>query len=358
MRHFVENAPMRYLTITLAACAVVLPAYGHHSDAALEMDRVLTLEGTVTEFSLRNPHAYVVVSVTDENGEQQEWTAQMGSMITLMRRGWARDSLAVGDEVTVALHPARDGRPYGLVTTVEKGGAPIGVDVPIETQRNVAVSQMPRATSVEGRWIVDSESLSDDYPGGLDQLAARDLTLTERGRIAYEAFSQDSEENPELTCVPKPTPSMIVYTDLYPIEITDNGDQTLTIRSQYFDDTRTVYMDGRAHPDPSVRSATGHSVGHYEGDTLVVDTRNFADHRSPYQNGIPSGAQKHVVERYRLIDDGARMEVEFFLEDPEYIVGSMTHRRALLYRPNSDMSPFNCDEEATRRFLPSNLSGN
>ena len=52
------------------------------------------------------------------------------------------------------------------------------------------------------------------------------------------------------------------------------------------------------------------------------------------------------------------MEVEFMLEDAEYIVGSMTHKRALFYRPNSDMSPLNCDLEATRRFLPSNLLQN
>ena len=95
---------------------LILPAYGHHSDAALDMESILTLEGTVTEFSLRNPHAYIVVSATDNTGEQREWTAQMGSMITLMRRGWSRDSLAVGDEVSVSLHPARDGRTYGLVT--------------------------------------------------------------------------------------------------------------------------------------------------------------------------------------------------------------------------------------------------
>lgn len=348
---------MRNLTIIAAACVLAVPAFGHHSDAALQMDTVLTLEGTVTEFSLRNPHAYIVVRAADETGEQREWTAQMGSMIVLMRRGWARDSLVVGDEVTVALHPARDGRPYGLVTTVMKDGSPIGLEAAPETQRS-APADAPRATSVEGRWIGDRESLGADYPGGLDQLMLRDLTLTERGRAGYEAFSQDSEENPELTCVPKPTPAMIIYTDLYPLAIIDNGDQTLTIRSQYFDDVRTVYMDGRAHPGPSVRTRTGHSVGRYEGDTLVIDTRNFADHRSPYQNGMPSGAQKHVVERYRLIDDGTRMEVEFFLEDPEYIVGSMTHRRALLYRPNIEMQSFNCDSDATRRFLPSNLLEN
>ncbi len=243
------------------------------------------------------------------------------------------------------------------MSTVIKDGAPVGLEAAPATQRSANAADRPRATSVLGRWIVDQESLGADYPGGLDQIAAT-VRLTDRGRIAYEAFSQDSEENPELTCVPKPTPAMIVYTDFYPMEIADNGDQTLTIRSQYFDDVRTVYMDGSTHPDPSVRTQTGHSVGHYEGDTLVVDTRNFADHRSPYQNGIPSGAQKRVVERYRLIDNGERMEVDFVVEDPEYIVGSLTHTRALFFRPDLEMAPFNCDEEATRRFLPSNLLGN
>ena len=85
---------------------------------------------------------------------------------------------------------------------------------------------------------------------------------------------------------------------------------------------------------------------------LVIDTRNFADNRSPYQNGIPSGAQKHVVERYRLHPDGTRMTVEFTLEDPEYIVGSMIHSRELVYSPHIEMTPFDCDPEATQGFLP------
>ena len=46
-----------------------------------------------------------------------------------------------------------------------------------------------------------------------------------------------------------------------------------------------------------------------DGDVLVVDTRNFAFHRSPYQMGVPSGNQKHVVERYQLIEDGAQAEL-------------------------------------------------
>jgi hypothetical protein len=111
-------------------------------------------------------------------------------------------------------------------------------------------------------------------------------------------------------------------------------------------------MDGRAHPAADERTHEGNSIGWWEGDVLVVDTANFADDRSPYQNGIPSGARKHVVERYRLGEGGMRMTLEFMLEDPEYIVESMTHTRDLIYSPHLEMTPFNCDLEATRRFVP------
>ena len=105
------------------------------------------------------------------------------------------------------------------------------------------------------------------------------------------------------------------------------------------------------HPDPSERFVTGHSIGRWDGDTLVVDTRNFADHRSPYQIGIPSGGQKHVVERYRLTEDGTRIDMEFTLEDPEYLAEPMVHRRPLIYSPHLEMFAGECDPEATRRFL-------
>ncbi len=111
-------------------------------------------------------------------------------------------------------------------------------------------------------------------------------------------------------------------------------------------------MDGRGHPATGERFHEGHSIGRWEAETLVVDTANFADHRSPYQNGIPSGAQKHVIERYRLLEDGTRLIVEFVLEDPEYIAEPMTHARELIYSPQMKMVRFDCDPEVTKRFLP------
>ncbi len=338
---------MRCTTVIAVTFVLATPVFGHHSDAALEMDRVVMFEGTVTEYSMRNPHTYFTVESTAEGGETVEWTVQMGSALSVSRRGWTRETLSLGDQVTVGVRPARDGRSYGLLASIEKGGVPISYD---QLPRPTVVA---RTTTLEGVWMVDRASLDPDYPGGLDQLMNRDLTLTEKGRIADAAYSQDSAENPELSCMTKPTPGGLIYTDIYPLEIEFNeDDETTTIRVQYFDQVRTVYMDGREHPAVDERTHEGHSIGWWEGDVLVVDTTNFADNRSPYQNGIPSGAQKHVVERYRLGEDGTRMTLEFMLEDSEYVVGSMTHTRDLLYSPHIEMTPFNCDLEATRRFVP------
>ena len=325
----------------------ISPLAAHHSDAALDLDAVATFEGVVTEYSMRNPHTYLTVRTTDEAGSPIEWTVQMSPAVLLLRRGWTPGTLAVGDRVTVSVRPARDGRPYGLLASVEREGVPL-----LQPRSPVPVGA--GTTTLEGRWILDRSSLGPDDAGSLDQLTRRALTLTEKGRTAQAAYSENSEDNPELACMSKPTPGAIIYSSVFPLEFEfDEAEEIIIIRSQFFDQVRTVYMDGREHPPADERTHEGHSIGWWEGDVLLVDTRNFADNRSPYQNGIPSGARKHVLERYRLHEDGARLTVEFMLEDPEYIVGSMTHSRDLIYAPQLEMTPFDCDMEATRRFLPS-----
>jgi hypothetical protein len=341
---------MRYVAIFATAVIGASPAFAHHSDAALDMQSLVTIKGSVTEFSLRNPHAYFRVRTLDDQGHEIDWTVQLASGLTLGRLGWTPESLTVGEEITVGLHPARDGKHYGLMDSLAKADGSslpnVGGD---RGYRTLAKTVVSRSTSIAGKWTVDRDSLGGDYPGGLDQLMHRDLVLTEKGKAAEAAFRV--EDDPLLKCIGRPTPSDIVYTDLYPLEIDIDRDGTVTIRSQFFDERRTVYMDGRPHPPASERFHEGHSIGRWDGDTLVVDTANFADHRSPYQNGVPSGARKHVVERFRLTDGGTRLTVSFTLEDPEFIARPMTHARKLIYSPQADMSPFNCDLESTRRYL-------
>jgi hypothetical protein len=337
--------PMRRLAILAVMLLPGSPVAAHHSDAGLDMDSVVTFEGTVSEFNWRNPHVYFTVETTDGQSESVEWLLQMGSTMVLTRRGWSRDSLTTGDSVRVSVHAALDGRTYGLLESIENEG---GVEIPTGPDTLVATA---KASSVAGTWFADTSKLVS-YPGGFDGFFDAQLALTEKARAAVAAYDPLSTENPEATCAGRPTPAMIVSTGLYPLQIQINDDEdTIVIRSEFWDQERTVFMDGREDPVASARFDAGYSIGRWDGDTLVVDTRNFADHRSPYQIGVPSGSQKHVVERYRLVENGTRLLVEFMLEDPEYLAEPMSHSRELIYSPHLTLSRFDCDLEATKRFL-------
>lgn len=327
------------------ASICALPVSAHHSDAGIDMESIVAFDGTVADFVWRNPHVYVLVEQMGADGEAVEWELQMGPTNVMSRRGWRRDTLQPGEQVSVRAHASLSGRPYGIIESIDKDG---GLQLAEATGGAPAEAT---TTTLEGRWIAD-RSATMSYPGGFDGFFSALMTLNDAGRAAQAAYDPLSDENPEATCVGRPTPAALVSTSLYLMEIDiREAEQTVILRSEYYDEVRIVYMDGREHPDPSERFATGHSIGWWEGDTLVVDTRNFEDHRSPYQVGVPSGAQKHVVERYRLNEDGAHVDLQFTLDDPEYLAEPMVHSRQLNYSPHMQMYPGACDPEATSRFI-------
>jgi hypothetical protein len=83
-------------------------------------DATTTLEfkGTVKEFQWTNPHSWLQVDVPSEQGDMVEWSLEMGSPGGLARSGWRPRTVVPGDEVTVTLHPLKDGSPGGQLLTV------------------------------------------------------------------------------------------------------------------------------------------------------------------------------------------------------------------------------------------------
>jgi hypothetical protein len=335
----------KYLVGLFLVAAIASPVLAHHSDAGVDMESVVAFEGTVREFSWKNPHVYVVVDVEQDSGSPIAWELQMGALTILSRQGWTSETLSPGDQVTVRANPAEDGRRYGIVQSVEKDG---GLALAAAAK---APDVTPTTTTLAGNWLTDRATVPS-YPGGFDGFFHALLKLNDKGEAAKEAFSSLSDANPDASCVGRPTPSAIISTNLYLMEI-DLAHETeiIVLRSERFNEIRTVYMDGRPHPVPNTRFATGHSIGRWDGDTLVVDTANFEDHRSPYQIGVPSSGQKHVVERYRLNEDGTHIDLEFILDDPEYLTEPLVHSRQLIYSPHLEMLHGDCDEESTSRFL-------
>ena len=98
---------------------VVSPVYGHHSFAAVfDADDPIDLTGTVTKVEWMSPHTWFYIDVENERGEVENWGFEMGGPNMLLRRGWTRNSLQVGDMVTVVASRARNGSLNGAGRTV------------------------------------------------------------------------------------------------------------------------------------------------------------------------------------------------------------------------------------------------
>jgi len=88
------------------------PVAAHHAFAAeFDADKPVKLTGAVTKIEWTNPHAWFYLNVTDETGKVTNWGLEMGSPNGLMRAGWSRNSLKVGDVVTVEASRAKNGTP-------------------------------------------------------------------------------------------------------------------------------------------------------------------------------------------------------------------------------------------------------
>jgi hypothetical protein len=94
------------------------PALSHHSHAMFDHDQELTLTGTVTVMSFRNPHVFLYVDVEEENGETVNYWIEMSNLPNMIRRGIGVNTFKPGDVITVHMHPLKDGRPGGSYTTV------------------------------------------------------------------------------------------------------------------------------------------------------------------------------------------------------------------------------------------------
>jgi hypothetical protein len=105
--------------IVFGLAAASIPALAHHSFAA-QYDRTksVVLKGTVTKVEWMNPHIYFYIDVPDANGNVVNWAIEGGNPSGLYRRGWKRDSLKIGDVVTVDGSLAKDGSKLANMRTV------------------------------------------------------------------------------------------------------------------------------------------------------------------------------------------------------------------------------------------------
>jgi hypothetical protein len=113
--------PMNFRILSVACIATALfavPALGHHSFAMFDQEKTVELSGVIKEFQWTNPHSWLVVNVTNAQGQVEEWGLEMGSPAGLARRGWRPRTTVPGDKVTFKAHPYRNGDPGGQFVSV------------------------------------------------------------------------------------------------------------------------------------------------------------------------------------------------------------------------------------------------
>lgn len=112
---------MKIQVLALFACSglfFVGAASGHHSHAMFDHSRTITITGTVTGVSYRNPHVFIWVDAPDEDGETRNWSVEMSNIQNMIRRGIRASTFGVGDVVTVTMNPLHDGRLGGNYVTI------------------------------------------------------------------------------------------------------------------------------------------------------------------------------------------------------------------------------------------------
>ena len=100
----------------IATAGAVVSA--HHSFAAFDRKKEVTLTGVVKEVQWNNPHTWIQVMVTDVKGKQTEWGFECGSPNMMLRTGWKSTTLKSGDKVTIVGNPLKDGRPNASLVRV------------------------------------------------------------------------------------------------------------------------------------------------------------------------------------------------------------------------------------------------
>ena len=331
------------IVATLLTVPVLVERAGAHHGAGLyESGKNIQLEGTLTQLAFVNPHSYVYFDVVGSDGKVIAMKCEMRSATTLRRSGWSPAMFVPGAAIKVLGHPHRTDPTACTVETLTLGNAPT-----LERYQQLSGAKpVNRSTrpvrlatgkpNLAGEWAQEQHVLVTP-PGGriglvpMSQAAAiragkvpmpngpdgwfpPPVTLTAAGQTAAEALrKRPASADPRLTC----QITSILFDWVFDGTINRITQRADTITMEYGAGlTRTVHMNMTAHPAKIAPSRAGHSIGRWDGDTLVVDTVGFAP--GSLAGSLPHSGQLHVVERFTLNSATLELTRNIVAEDPLY----------------------------------------
>lgn len=321
---------MNRITAAVLAGMVAGSVHAHHSnDYHFDRNVGVTVSGTVKLFRFINPHSRLLIDVTDDDGSVVTWDCEMSGSNSLMRRGWTREVFQPGEEVIVQGFAARRHETECYLDTAEfADGRVVALDDSFDTGAPAPAPRVARAAVPEGVpnfsrvWQRSGGGGGGGGPqlGGPNRLAG---VLNEGGRQALARYDPVLDD-PALNCSPVSIRRLWGNNDLTEISQTDDR---VVIRHEWMDAVREVRLDMDEHPEGLEERVLGHSIGWYEGSTLVIDTVGYEAGMLAQHPGMPHSNQLHTVERLTLGQAGDTFELTIVSDDALYYTAPVADTR-------------------------------
>jgi Family of unknown function (DUF6152) len=333
----------RSTIVNAALVAVVLgilapTALAHHSSSMFAFNQRVTVEGTIVKVAWQNPHVYLTIESPGPDGKPMQQDVQAASLSMIKGFGLTREMLATGTHVKIDAAAQKSGTDHllwGGFVTFDDGSVYL-----LETAGpNTHIPTVPAAAGLAGKWVPPPISIRVF----LQTMQA--LPLNE-GASAGRAVLGDPRAPASFCDTELPGIASAMLGALPVLHTVEIADKTVTMRIDADGGLvqRVVHLDQSAHPANVAPSALGHSIGRWEGGTLVIDTVGFA--ASPISSRV-----LHSVERLTLGEDKRHLNYEATLEDAELWTKPVSLSTTWDYRPDVDPSGATCDPANARRYL-------
>ena len=310
-------------------------AVAHHAATGrYAPDAFGEIEGEITDIFWRNPHVRFLITRTGDDGEDEEWEVEFGSVNTLERIGVSRDLVSVGERVSVHGRLGRDGLTAMFANSiVMPNGEELPLQAGVQQRYGLTESALRDARSTDATLRADIFRVWLPLERPNTGAGNTVYPLTEAGRAALAAWNP--EDDPALRCIPPGVPTAM--DNPYPIEFVDRGN-VIELRLEEWDGLRTIYMAGEGDP---VQPRMGRSAGRWAGRALVVETTDM-DWRYVDDLGTPQSGNAVFRERFTLSEDGVRLDWEGRVTDPVNFTEPVVMEGAWTWVPGHEIKPFDC----------------
>ena len=358
----------------------------HHGGVEYDLTKTVVYQGKLTRVEMINPHSWIYFDVTESSGKLSHHRCEMRSVHVLRRSGWTKENFPIGQQVTIEASPNRtDPASCYLQTILAADGTRMDrygqyvkasgkglqeVRGPIAAPKSERPLRRPTGEpNIAGDWApVQMVMVNAKGTGGglvpLDQLpqyssgerpagngaagrAGRGAPtgprlyggteLTDAGEAAAKNFKRD--DNPRFRC--QTTSIVFDWTFDGPVNRITQTNDTIVLEYGQFGLKRTIFMNLKDHPRTVRPTRSGHSIGRWDGDALLVDTVGFLP---GYLNTpVPNSDKLHVTERFVLDPGKMALTRSYSAEDPVYLKGKYTGADTI-FPADAPFNPGKCKE--------------